>query len=51
MGNDESNTVKQKTVNPDDSIETDALQPLIIKQAPKNPKAHSRCHIILVRYL
>ena len=38
MGNDESNTVKQKTVNPDDSIETDALQPLIIKQAPKNPK-------------
>lgn len=38
MGNDESHSAKQKNVNQDDAIETAALQPLIIKQAPKNPK-------------
>ena len=36
--NDELYEKKQKNVSPSDSPQTDSMQPLIIKQAPNNPK-------------
>ncbi len=37
-GNDELYEKKQKKIFPDESSQTDSMQPLIIKQAPNNPK-------------
>ena len=36
--NDELYKIKQKNDSPDGSSQTDSMQPLIIKQAPNNPK-------------
>ena len=37
-GNDELYEKKQKNDFPDESYQTDSMQPLVIKQAPNNPK-------------
>ena len=37
-GNDEVYEKKQKNNFPDESSQTDSMQPLIIKQAPNKPK-------------
>ena len=38
MGNDEFFEKKQKNGFPEESSQTASMQPLIIKQAPNNPK-------------
>ena len=48
-GNDEFFEKKQKNDFPDESYQTDSMQPLIIKQAPNNPKGKSHYLIILVQ--